>query len=825
MTIRKLFSIITLLVLSFILVACKTTTTTTSKDDLDYEYTKPTISNPDQVVYTKGDISLTKADIYKSLKLNGGMDSLLLEIDKKMLSEKISAISTTSEEYINKYNSIVYGKTDQAEIDAMENKDQKLKDFNSSLALLGYTTDASKEDYIKVLVAREQTAYDYMKKGAKEDTHGSFYYTMSTVENFYGSTKNVDSTCKAIVINYKSMSEFYDALDALGENIALFNGKFYKNPNNVPKRNYSEDVLTPVSNDEAKTLFEALYQGQYGVNASPKEYKYNDLQKADPTIANIIFSLNENEYIYIATKNSAEYGDVFTIAYRTEGNKAKEWKDFTDEEKNGIEDKFCSYITESGQYTTTLMGIVRNLNGIKFNDLSFGYKYFTTYCGTYNYDTKGDEKVLVTWDGGQLTVDEFYDNATKNNVGYYALYAAVPKLLSESSFYSLAYGQNKDITTNASLRKAEYTKTVQTDLNSNYIKDKMHFESVYLYNKYGVETVEDAVIFNKIAGDFDYLIGLETLGSLVDGVYTLNADAETVFNNVINNIYSGYYKMRIYDFNISFDNDVDFKKDNGSEYNEALVDLLVNKVKEEMYKDENGNVSEAELTISTLNTRMARIIQEYNDPSKDKKGTYTDLRLNNYILSYAGVNAGNLTESISYKANTTTEMDAALINAYNHIIVDPELSSTKVYINDTVVYDKDGAHFLFFFEPNALPSYKLTEEGEYSELFLNEESKMTVNQLAQAYYVYTYKTLFTDASKASSSYGVENYPASPSDLSFDSYTTLIAKYYTSDSNTNLFFVDKLLGGSDNNINEQLLSYKEPFKNFYPVVSEFEDQTN
>ena len=42
MTIRKLFSIITLLVLSFILVACKTTTTTTSKDDLDYEYTKPT---------------------------------------------------------------------------------------------------------------------------------------------------------------------------------------------------------------------------------------------------------------------------------------------------------------------------------------------------------------------------------------------------------------------------------------------------------------------------------------------------------------------------------------------------------------------------------------------------------------------------------------------------------------------------------------------------------------------------------------------------------------------------------------------------------------
>ena len=102
---------------------------------------------------------------------------------------------------------------------------------------------------------------------------------------------------------------------------------------------------------------------------------------------------------------------------------------------------------------------------------------------------------------------------------------------------------------------------------------------------------------------------------------------------------------------------------------------------------------------------------------------------------------------------------------------------------------------------------------------------MTVNQLAQAYYVYTYKTLFTDASKASSSYGVENYPASPSDLSFDSYTTLIAKYFTSDSNTNLFFVDKLLGGSDNNINEQLLSYKEPFKNFYPVVSEFEDQTN
>ena len=820
---NKILLVICLFLLSLSLVACKETTTVTTNSigDLEYEYTQPSISNPETVVYTKDNISLTKADIYKALKLNGGMDQLLLAVDEKMLADKISTITTDSEAYKTRYNRIVYGTDDLDEINNLENKEEKERIFNTSLDLLGYTTQADKERYMKVLVAREQTAYEYMKVDAKLDSHGSFYYTISTVQNFYGSTKNVDQTAKAIVINYKSMNEFYDALATIDGNIALYNGKFYKNPNNVAKRNYSEETLTAVTTDEAKAIFESLYAYQYGAYTEANEYEYNTLQSKAPAFANTLFDLNKDEYTYIATKNTVEYGDVFTLCYRTEGQAKGEWKTLTAEEKAQAEDDFCKYITKSGQYTTTIMGLVRRDKNIEFLDMSFGYKYFTTYCGTYKFDTHGDESVLVKWDGGQLTADEYYEYSTAKNVGYYAIYAAMPKLVETTAYYSLAYGTNKDLATNASLRKAEYTKAVLTDLNSNFVESQMHLKSVYLYDKYGVETVEDAVIFNKIVPDFQYLIALENLGTVSDDELTLNADAATKLGNLITNDYAGYYKIRVYELSISLDNDQDYVRDDGAQYNHDDVDALVSIIKEEIYKDDKGNDSDAELSSTTLAERMERIIGAYNDPAKDTSNLFTALRKKNFILGYTGINAGNQLERITYKDNCTEEMNTALKNAYTTILEDPENPGSEVaYPYNTVVYDKDGAHVLFIFGASSKPSYKLEETGDYSEKFLNDSDKMTTEQLGQAYYVYTFKQLFKDADTASSTYGVSNYPESPSSLSFDSYSSVIASYYASDSYSDIYYINKLVGGSDATISAQLQSYIEAMNVFLDDVEDF-----
>ena len=824
MKIKRLLLTICLAILSITLVACggNTTTTTNSDGDPEYEYTQPTISNPEQVVYSKDCLSITKADIYKVLKLNGGMDELLLAIDEKMLSDKIAAVSVDSEEYTSRYKRVVYGTDDDDEIAKLEDKEEKENTFNTSLNLLGFTTQADKEKYIKILVARDQAAYDYMKVDAKADSHGSFYYTVSTVENFYGSTKNVDSKAKAIVINYKSVNEFYDALATIDGNIALYNGKFYKNPNNVSRRNYSEETLTAITTDEAKTIFQTLYTKQYGAFTEAKEYDYNNLQSAAPTFANILFSLNQDEYTYVATKSSLEYGDAFSIAYRTEGQAKGEWKTLTSEEKNSVENDFCEYITKSSQYVTTIMGLVRRDKNIKFNDMSFGYKYYTTYCGTYKFDTNGDASVLATWDGGQLTVDEYYEYATNNNLAYYTIYAAMPKLIEKTAYFSLVYGANTDVQTNASLRKAEYTKTVNTDLNSNYVESQMHFKSVYLYDKYGVETVEDAVIYNKMIPDFQYLIGLEGMGTVLDDELNVNDATATKLENLINNVYNNYYNVRIYELVVSLDDDLDFQRDNGSTYDHNKVDAFFTIVKTEISKDDDGNDSSEDLTAALLETRVNRLISVYNDPYKDTNDTFNAIRQNNFYLKFGGINAGNALDSISYKDKCTEEMNTAILDAYQELLTsDNKPSETVAYTYSKVVYDENGAHILFLFYPVEKPSYKLEETGDYSEKFLNEENKMTVEQLSQAYYVYVFKKLFTDASKASETYGIQNFPGAPTSLNFDSYSSVITSYYSDDSYANLFYIDKLLGSSDAQFDAKLQLVKDYINVFLPEVDYFE----
>ena len=166
-------------------------------------------------------------------------------------------------------------------------------------------------------------------------------------------------------------------------------------------------------------------------------------------------------------------------------------------------------------------------------------------------------------------------------------------------------------------------------------------------------------------------------------------------------------------------------------------------------------------------------------------------------------------------------MKKSLKNAYTKILEDPENPGSEVaYPYNTVVYDKDGAHVLFIFGASSKPSYKLEETGDYSEKFLNDSDKMTTEQLGQAYYVYTFKQLFKDADTASSTYGVSNYPESPSSLSFDSYSSVIASYYASDSYSDIYYINKLVGGSDATISAQLQSYVEAMNVFLDDVEDF-----
>ena len=98
-------------------------------------------------------------------------------------------------------------------------------------------------------------------------------------------------------------------------------------------------------------------------------------------------------------------------------------------------------------------------------------------------------------------------------------------------------------------------------------------------------------------------------------------------------------------------------------------------------------------------------------------------------------------------------------------------------------HDKNGSHFLFVAYGGTKLEYKSTSTSTYAyyEDYQNEESKLSVKQLASAFYTSVYTSKFTSSSTAKSDYLIDyteqdNKPS----LDFSKFTTPLNSYYISE---------------------------------------------
>ena len=200
-TIKRLFILVLLASLSFILLGCKET-------NEESKYVLPTVTNGDTNVAITDNYSVTKNEIYKMIKYSGA-SSLLLELIDKELFKDIT-VATTDSEYLSRYNRFVYNTTDTDTIDAYtaEEKSEFLKTFKEGMAFKRYLTDSSIENYIKFFASRDKKAKELIT--ANHGRYDVFPIDDSVLEEYYN--ENVYNDVHAIVLSFNSVSNFRDFL-------------------------------------------------------------------------------------------------------------------------------------------------------------------------------------------------------------------------------------------------------------------------------------------------------------------------------------------------------------------------------------------------------------------------------------------------------------------------------------------------------------------------------------------------------------------------------------------------------------------------------------
>ena len=778
---NKLFIFVIFIMCALLLVGCKKNEDNNSAVD---NYTKPQLTNALTVEYTNGDIKVTKAELFTAMKASNLIGTLVNMIDTDLLASKIENIET-SNFYQLAENYVLYGKANIKDAD----KDNEVKNESlNNLYLNGYRTDAQQKDYIKLEAAKMAKAYEYVEN-AQSDTKNSYYVSDDTLKTFYDNNKYNGTTAKAIVISYLSENDFLHALSSQGS-YAIYNSNIVlKNDANTPNRELDETNTTELSSDEIKTLFSNLwdqnYSNGFGTTLTKEtEYTYETLKEASSTFATKLFGLKNNESTYFVTSDKFPLSTLYTVAYMVNEPTVSEFN------KETVFNEYLLDRIQNASYVNAVMAQVRKDAKIEFTDRTLGYNYKNTYDSTYDYlSTTGDSSVAVKYNEKSLTLDQIYDSAKALNFESFLLYAAMPYILSTTPSYLNIFGSELDMDLNASLRKVYFANQVNTDLESNYKAETYKSEDLYLYQKYGLESVSDVVKYNYMVGDMINFYVLDNMYDVntSDWTFTLKNEYEASMQALIDDYTDNYYNIKAYDLQVTIDADNNYTADDLTDH--AQFDSVLNnfytyvKARVQAKLDDNEDET-AENTV--IANEINKIVKEYKNATRSTTSlTYSEENALAYfkqyglVLTYNQINSGNATTYISQGSSYTDEMNAALKTLFNDAQM-PKDTKTAL-INDSMVFDKNGAHFLFVTYGGTKLSFKSTSTSTYAYDidYKNEDEKMTVKQLAAAFYTDVYTKRFTSSTSAKDSYHIVYSDNKPS-LTFTQYVNKVNSYYVSE---------------------------------------------
>ena len=579
----KRFTTMTLMIiLGLILVACGGTTSTivTTKPTVNEDIVEPEITKPDDIFFSTSDLDITYFDLYKSVKVNDGIHQLLAMVDLDLLSDYIEDVTQT--EIDEKIKKLTFGTTDQEIINKFTEEEVSEAEltFTENMYLRGYTEE-NFDDYLKIVIARENYAIDKMLSSDSADE--TYYVGPKQIAKYY--TDNFDKEIKMIKIKFDSETDANNILfkyNLISKNSKLMLYTGTTPISEVPSFAFDETNTREITETEVLEYYIMMYNDVYGgyrdlidPESTVSELllnedllnSYQDLKSTSSTLANYIFTNlgnyedfksghnsssyysykpekyyagNDTGYYMVLNLNSADKADVLDFDGTKEELITLIGADVYDE----MESKVVDVNINLQNFADKRVAEFRAENDFVIND----YYLATDYTGVYpdyKYEATEDDDILASYNTKQITPDELLSYALNTNAALYLLSATQTKAL-VNSHYEDVYCLNTttceyDYLRNESVKMLEHI--------SNYNEMKTQFETSmyatyytfdeYLYLAYGVknstemindvyikETLQPLYVFDQIQQNNYEILNelLELMQPYYDNYFSLNAN-------------------------------------------------------------------------------------------------------------------------------------------------------------------------------------------------------------------------------------------------------------------------------------------------------------
>jgi len=612
---RRLLVSFLALILGASVVACGGDTTTDIVTPNDSVI--PNLSNPDQIFLQNDIYTVTYGDLYDVVKVNDGLNQLLLMVDSALLADYFAAV--TDEEIAERTEKLIYGTNDQEIINNLTD-DEKAdfeKAYYDGMYMMGFADNP--EDYVRVVVVRENYAIDLMLD--EENSEEAWYTGPTAVAEYYDAQYDYDiNTIKIRFLSEadaKSVMRLFN-LVSLGGELKLYTG--ITPLDQVPSTALNETNTVSLTDEQILEKFIQLYNYIYGSyrdelaeDATLEGLLANEdlivsrdtLTKANTSLDNFVYDTLGSYEAYIGGEDTKLYYTYAPVKYYSSSdtsyymilNLAKTEKvdvtDFAGTEADlvsligqDIYDELQNEIIQTNLNTSSFVSAriieLRQAHSFNIYDYFIGVDYQAA-DNDFVLNEEGDASIVASYDDVNITADELFTYAMNVNAPMYVIYASQAKA-AIAAHYADVYCLNDevceyDVTKNKSEKMLEHyddLASLEIQFDASYYASYYTFDE-YLYLAYGVRsrtemisdyyvisTLQPLFIYDQITKDnYDILNYLMELAQpYYDNYFSLNVDHLLIYvdrdengtPDDYNDFYAGLEDQAAYDLMLeSFD--------------------------------------------------------------------------------------------------------------------------------------------------------------------------------------------------------------------------------------------------------------------------------
>ena len=785
--ISKKILVMALMVLSSLaIISCTenpTETQVTTEDPIEHTF------DMDTVYYEGQGYEVTYKDLYQSIVINDGMEMLSEMIDRDLLSDYLSQVTT--EQIDAKRTELIYGTTDQEKIDDIpeDNKEDMVESFNNGMVILGFMDD---EDYLELQVARDLYIRDLLTNPDLND--GDYLITYEDVQDEYMNQKIGEVF--TILIRYESLANANSALRSL--NLVEYEGelRLYTDTetplSELPSHRLNDTNTRTLTKTEVLEYFIQLYNDAYLGQRDPLSetasledlialedltFEYDDLSEINSKLGNLLFSgldtYSDDEegifYTYKPYEVRVSNKNNFYLALNLDRN-------FID--ISNFEGDEASLITLIGQdiYDEILEDLIqeklgddtyvrrrlreyRQAQGFEILDYYLRLDYENVVpedIEQTNYNKS--DFVIAEFDGEEILVKDLMAYALERKAPLYLLHASQFDILMNTHFDNVYCDDEgvceRDFTQNNSgamnVHLSDYQELETSFMNSQYA-DYYSFED-YLYLAYGAKN--DVEMINSYVKRtleplfiYDYL--MENKESVIQDMMTQ-----------IDKYYDNYFSLGVRHLLIHIDENGDNRPDDYEEYYEGLndqaaFDTLLSDFQTEIltYLSDNGD-------------DLADMVSTYQAAAKDDEtwGQFKQAGLR--LLTENLSSKESLTYMNSYTKYEESFVDG-LVDVYQKYRLSENIDKDFIY-NDELIETSYGLHLVQANKGDdfSLPSAEFTipedTELNYPQGLANENERLSASQV-EVYFNYRIFDIVSNVVSLESIYDLEQ-PDLPEDL-------------------------------------------------------------